>query len=295
MLSDQLHKNSLYENETFPFVMFTINRRLCTPPGPGYHYLHWHEALQFTIVTKGTVSMQVNGENYDLETGGAIFINGGLLHMTNQISEDGEYISFNFPAKLLSFFYGSQLELDYVLPFTSNYSFPFLLLNPSIPWQSQIIDDLSSLRSLCEASNYYGKNYEIVIRLTQIWIQLITNIHDSINKTSKTFIRKQEKLQTMLAFIHSNYQNDICLTDIAETAHISTGECCRCFKNTLHITPYEYLINFRINKSADLLKETNHSIADIAGMVGFNDSSHFIQLFKKKMQVTPKEYKKELT
>jgi transcriptional regulator GlxA family with amidase domain len=88
---------------------------------------------------------------------------------------------------------------------------------------------------------------------------------------------------------------EISLQNIAASSHISIGECCRCFKNALHITPYEYLINFRINKGADLLKETSCSVTTIAGMVGFNDSSHFIQLFKKVMHITPNEYKKHLT
>lgn len=295
MLSDQLHKTSLYENDNFPFVMFTINCKQCIPPGPGYHYLHWHENLQFTIVTKGSVCMQVNGTNYDLNSGDAIFINSGLLHMTNHISDDGEYISFNFSAKLLSFFYGSQLEMDYVLPFTSNYRFSVKLFSSTVPWEHSIISCLWNLKELCISDNVYGKNYEIVIRLTEIWLSLIRNVTNSLEKPSKSFIRKQENLQTMLAFIHGNYMKEISLQDITQTSHISIGECCRCFKNTLHITPYEYLINFRINKSADLLKETNYSVTTIAGMVGFNDSSHFIQLFKRKMNVTPNEYKKHLT
>ncbi len=293
MLSDQLHKTSLYENDAFPFVMFTINCKQCIPPGPGYHYLHWHEDLQFTLVTKGTVRMQVNGTEYDLNTGDAIFINSGLLHMTNHISAEGEYISFNFPARLLSFFHGSQLEMDYVLPFTSNYRFSVRLLSNAIPWECEIINGLWNLRNLCLSSNVYGKDYEIVIMLTEIWLSFVRNIKGSLEKASRSFIRKQENLQAMLAFIHSNYRKDISLPDIARVAHISSGDCCRCFKNTLHITPYEYLINFRIHKGADLLKETSYSVTTIAGMVGFNDSSHFIQLFKRKMNVTPSVYKKK--
>jgi AraC-like DNA-binding protein len=275
--------------------MFTVNSNDFIPPGPGYQYLHWHEDLQFTLVTRGSVTIQVNGTNYDLNRGEAIFINSGLLHMTNHISVEGEYISFNFPAKLLSFFYGSQLEMDYVLPFTSNYRFKVKLFNNSTKWEESIVNSLWDLISLCKAENVYGKNYEIVIRLTQIWLLLIRNVKDTLEKTSKTFIKKQENLQTMLAFIHSNYMKEISLKDIADTSNISSGECCRCFKNTLHITPYEYLIHFRINKGADLLKETNFSVTTIAGMVGFNDSSHFIQLFKKIMHVTPNEYKKHIT
>lgn len=295
MLSEELHKTSLYGDDKFPFMMFTVNCNECIPPGPGYHYLHWHEDLQFTLVTRGTVSIQINGSNYNLNTGEAIFINSGLLHITNHISEDGDYVSFNFSAKLLSFFYGSQLEMDYVLPFTSNYCFTVKLFRSEIEWEAVIINNLRDLVSLCKSKNVYGKNYEIAVRLTQIWLLLIRNVKDTLGKTSKTFIKRQENLQTMLEFIHKNYMKEISLKDIADRSHISSGECCRCFKNTLHITPYEYLINYRINKGADLLKETSYSVTTIAGIVGFNDSSHFIQLFKKVMHVTPNEYKKHLT
>lgn len=292
MLSDQLHKTSLYENPTFPFTMFTINCNECVPPGPGYHYLHWHEALQFTLVTKGTVSMQVSGIDYQLHTGEAIFINSGLLHMTSHISSDGEYISFNFPHKLLSFFPGSQLDLEYVLPFVTNYRFLTQTFTQTITWQNAILQKLYLLQSICKAPNLYGKEYEITLRLADIWLLLIRHAKDSFNKTSKPSIKKQENLQMMLAFIHGNYMNEVSLEEIAATAHISTGQCCRSFKNTIHMTPYEYLIHFRLNKGADLLKETDLSITAIAGMVGFNSTSHFIQLFKEKMKVTPHQYRK---
>lgn len=295
MLSDQLHKTSLYKNDNFPFVMFTIDRSQCLPPGPGYQYLHWHEALQFTLVTKGSVSMQVNGKTYDLQAGDSIFINSGLLHMTNNISSGGEYVSFNFSANLLSFFFGSQLEMEYVLPFTSNYRFTAKAFCGREEWESDLNRSLWELKDLCGRENLYGKNYEIALRLAQIWLVLIRNIRNSLENPTKTFIKKQENLQTMLAFIHSSYAREISLKEIADTAHISSGECCRCFKSTLHVTPYEYLLHFRINKGADLLKETNHSVTTIAGMVGFNDSSHFIQLFKRQMKVTPNEYKRHIS
>ncbi|WP_373370339.1 helix-turn-helix domain-containing protein [Irregularibacter muris] len=44
-----------------------------------------------------------------------------------------------------------------------------------------------------------------------------------------------------------------------------------------------------------MLNTSNYSITEIAGMVGFNYSSHFIQIFKKKMHKTPNEYRKKTT
>ena len=283
----------LYQDSTFPFTMFTINKNHCLPPGPGYHYLHWHEDLQFTIVTKGNVSIQINGETYLLQLGEGIFINSGLLHMTSKISEDGEYISYNFPAKLLSFLYGSLLETEYILPFTSNYSLPAILLAPEIPWQKQLLDLLFDLKDFCDKSNIYAKEYEITIRLSQIWLHFIRHVKDIIHISSKTYISKQQKIQSMLHFIHQNYMNDLSLSDIAHISNISEGECCRIFSSILKISPYNYLTRHRIYKAMDLLRETDLSITDIATSVGFSDCSHFIQLFKRRTHTTPLKYRKQ--
>ena len=52
-------------------------------------------------------------------------------------------------------------------------------------------------------------------------------------------------------------------------------------KKSLKMSPYDYLINYRINESMKLLKNTSFSILDIAENVGFNNVSHYIQIFKK--------------
>ena len=291
MKNNLIPESNLYENPSFPFAMFKINEKECIPPGPSYHYLHWHEDLQFTIVTKGSVSMMVNGENYNLKTNDAIFINSGLLHMTNHISPDGEYISFNFPTKILSIIYGSMLESDYVLHFTMNYNLPAILLKKDVLWQNKIINMLLDLYNFYSSSEVYAKEYETALRLQCIWLEFIRNVKHYIKISSKTFLRKQEYMQTLLTFIHENYMVDINLKNISESAHVSQSECCRLFKNLLNTSPYEYLINYRINKSIDLLKETNMSITEIATKVGFNDSSHFIQIFKKRTYKTPKKYR----
>lgn len=93
----------------------------------------------------------------------------------------------------------------------------------------------------------------------------------------------------MLTFIHAHYMEDIHLEDIAGAAHVSVGESCRCFQNIVRKSPNQYLMGYRISKAMELLIETNDSVTEISGKVGFNDSSNFIQQFKKKNGITPKE------
>ena len=75
---------------------------------------------------------------------------------------------------------------------------------------------------------------------------------------------------------------------------MSVGHCGRLFMQVLQTTPYEYLINYRIKKSLELLGKEKTIISQIALEVAFNNVSHFIQSFKKRMSITPKHYQKQL-
>ena len=55
-----------------------------------------------------------------------------------------------------------------------------------------------------------------------------------------------------------------------------------------------FLIDYRINKSIELLSDRNLSITDIAFMVGFNSASHYTEIFKKLIGRTPNQLRKTL-
>ncbi len=65
-----------------------------------------------------------------------------------------------------------------------------------------------------------------------------------------------------------------------------------CFKGIYGTSIYSYVRNLRIQKSAMLLRETNLKIAEIAGMVGYDNASKFSCAFKEILGVTPLEYRK---
>lgn len=287
-------EKTLYTNSNFPFSLVCINNNTCTPPTPACYYLHWHDELEFIVVTKGSLSMMVNGTTYDLKQHQALFINRGLLHMTKSLSEDGEYLSFTFSSTLLSTLHGSQLESDFVHRFTKNYDLPGMILTKESDWQQTIISMLLDLASFCLEDSVYGKEYEIALRLQSLWLVFIRHRKEDSPVSSKTFIRKLEAMQTMLSFIHEHYMEDLSLANIYETVQISQAECCRLFKQFLSISPYDYLIRYRFYKSMDLLNETDLPVAEIAARVGFKDCSHFIQQFKRFTTLTPKAYRNRL-
>jgi AraC-like DNA-binding protein len=100
------------------------------------------------------------------------------------------------------------------------------------------------------------------------------------------------KVKNALRFIHVNYADDITLGDIADSANISKGECCRAFQQLLHMTPFAYLLSHRIQMASDRLVTTDLPIADIAINVGFNHVSYFGKVFRRLKGMTPSQYRK---
>lgn len=289
----QLHEINRYNDRAFPVGIYTVTREGILPDGRGYQDLHWHEELQLTRVECGDLDIRVDGIDYTLHQDEAILINRNLLHVTSNLSENGKYISLNFPDQLLGFFPGSRMEQDYVFPYTRTYQFSAIVLRPDTDWQKQILTLLNEILTLMSkniSSDVNNPEYQIAVRLTMLWSVLIQNMSSSLAAPSKTYLRRQERIHTMLSFIHEHYAEEIHLKDIAATAHISVGECCRCFQSMVRTSPNQYLLEYRISKSKEFLTGTDLSVTETAYAVGFNDSSYFIQYFKKCIGITPKEY-----
>ena len=124
-----------------------------------------------------------------------------------------------------------------------------------------------------------------------MWRDIISNI--KINKEKNEVIKSSDenRLKVIFSYIHENYMNKINLEDIANTIHLNKSECCHLFKRNVKCTIFEYIQDYRINKSIDFLKNTNMSISEIAYENGFCTSSYYCEIFKKKTNMTPKEYR----
>ncbi|MCF2707466.1 phosphoenolpyruvate hydrolase family protein [Arcanobacterium haemolyticum] len=92
-------------------------------------------------------------------------------------------------------------------------------------------------------------------------------------------------------YISENYSLDIHLTDIASILHISHSRLSTIFSSEMGVTFTEYLIYFRLDIAKDLLRETDHSIKQIAASVGYRDPVQFSKTFKKKNGMSPREYR----
>lgn len=94
-------------------------------------------------------------------------------------------------------------------------------------------------------------------------------------------------------YLDSNYYNtDLNLDEVADAVGLSKYHLCREFNHLYGISPGKYLANLRLQKScALLLQNRQHTIAEIASMVGFSNDNYFCKVFRKAFGTTPTQYR----
>ena len=108
---------------------------------------------------------------------------------------------------------------------------------------------------------------------------------DNTAKTSVDYVEETARL------IDYNYDKNITVEDIAERLFINKSYLSRLFKSKKGITPKEYLIKKRLDRAADLLKNSTVSVNTIAISVGLSDPLYFSRIFKKYTGLSPSQYR----
>ncbi len=94
-------------------------------------------------------------------------------------------------------------------------------------------------------------------------------------------------------FIESNYQNDYSMEDVAAAAGLSPSYLTRQFSAYLGSTPIAYARQYRVNRAAELLLETDDSLSSIAAATGYRSLSVFSRQFRQLTGQPPSVFRRE--
>ena len=101
------------------------------------------------------------------------------------------------------------------------------------------------------------------------------------------------ELSRILKYIDCHIHEDITITSLSKQFYISQSTLERKFRESLDITPSEYIRRKKLVSAADLLRN-GKSVLNAGIDVGYNDTSYFIEIFKRYYGITPHQYKKKL-
>ena len=95
-------------------------------------------------------------------------------------------------------------------------------------------------------------------------------------------------------YLLAHLDEHITITELVDMLGISSTSLKICFKGVYGDTINGYITNCKMQKAASLLKNTDKSVLEIAGIVGYNNGSKFAGAFRRVMNKSPNEYRKSL-
>jgi AraC family transcriptional regulator len=94
--------------------------------------------------------------------------------------------------------------------------------------------------------------------------------------------------------VHEHLADDISLDSLAELVELSPFHFSRVFKQTTGMSPLQFVTRERITRAQQLIRETKRSLIEIGLEVGYKNPSHFAQVFRRVVRVTPTEFRSAL-
>lgn len=239
---------------------------------------HWHTDFEFSYLKKGTMLYSVNGEQFKLKAGDMIMVNSGQLHhgFWKNICEC-EFVCTIFHPSLLNENASKKYIDNICVNSEPYYIFSRDNLNDRIV--ISLIDEIND----CAEHPFDGYELEIMSRLYRL-VYLLSEHFKGSNFKECTDRKKLEAMHKMVGFIQRNYSEKISLNDIAEAGIVCRSTCCSIFKQFLDKTPVEYLTEYRISKSLDMLHDARLNITEISFACGFSGASYFTETFSKIMK-----------
>ncbi|MCR5655238.1 MAG: AraC family transcriptional regulator [Lachnospiraceae bacterium] len=259
---------------------------------------HWHHDSELALVVDGSADFHVSDAVYTIPKGQGIIINHSILHSVT-ITEGFEDATISFVIFNTSFFFGkSELMLyeRYVTPVMDNVNIPCHVLKGDTEGSREILDMVPKIVKINVEQTPFYELYtrEYLLHTLIITLKYLSDQDEELRKQMAALHNKKSSLDEIrtkeaIRFIEQHFADSITLDDIAESIHVSKSECCRCIKRCMGMTPFEYLLRYRIMIAASKLQRADEkiSISELAASVGFNSSSYFNKLFRKYIGDTP--------
>lgn len=253
---------------------------------------HWHEAFQYCLVTEGAVDFLLSGTSYHVRAGQGIFINTQQVHFTRgRTGVPSSYLCVDIPPAFIYPDERSRLYQKYIHP-VLKHPYPQVLLLSRQEEEQRILDAVQKIQALLREQPDYME-LDIHGLVMEIW-HFTCYLLKAHGGTAPFEVAENDRLKIILQYMQDHYAQKITLDEIAGQLHVSRSECCRFFKKATGQSMFSYLNNLRVNKSIDLLKDPDVSLADIATAVGFCNQSYYTDCFRKTKNITPRKYR-ELT
>ncbi len=133
---------------------------------------------------------------------------------------------------------------------------------------------------------------EVPKELFDSYILIMRVIAEYVTQTNRLFFGHGNQAQLVMKYIKQNYASKITLDILSKKFSCSQSMLVKCFKKEYNTTIMNALIDIRLKKAAEHLRNGKMSVKEIAAECGFAEQNYFSKAFSKKFGCSPIEYRK---
>ncbi len=252
-------------------------------------YPHMHSEFEFFVLTKGSGTICIDGTTYPLSQGEGVFVNSRSIHLGMPTSsEPAFFYAIVFSPQIFGSYINDIVIDKYVAPVIHHSLRLPVLYSRNIPWQEEALKTAETMYTL-RRQDIPCKELKFKALLFHLWSIFCEHGRDTTHTPPGGRI---DEIRQTIDFIDREYASKLTLSDLAKCAHMSESHFCRSFADVMHMTPFAYIQQVRIQKSCQILKNDDAPISRIALSCGFNDFSYYSRRFRELIGCTPSEYRK---
>jgi len=236
----------------------------------------------FSFLQEGTKEVFFDNSSFAIDNSQFLLMKSGHCLMTEKLSN----IADNYRSIL--FFFSNEDVLRFIRKFElsttdsgklySTYSFNY---DSFLKRFADSLLDISKLSTSIQKNILDAKFEEIMLYLVELkGVDFLYSIISNSDNQSQRFIQT----------IESNQLNKLTVKELSFLSNMSVSTFKREFKKHFHSSPSKWFQEKRLEHSAFLLKNKSKRPSDIYEEVGYESLSNFIQAFKVKFGITPKQY-----
>ncbi len=268
---------------------------------------HVHETIELHFIIEGQRLMFVDRETYRLSPHSAIVVNHNLIHKTSTAP--------GFPPDHHNFILQlDRSRFDQILRVAGLRGFDdfgdrfngVATFNDS-EWRL-ILAVISEFKAMCEEDKMgaavsmedaHAFLYLQALELASIFAKARRRLlHAELEANQKvvpeTVVKTgvHQKVHEVALYLQTHIHESVSLEELAQRFFMSRSYLTRSFRNVTGFSVVEYMTYIRIQKAQQLLRESDHSITEIADLCGFGNITYFEKVFKTTTGHTPVQYRK---
>ena len=265
---------------SMPTLCYTWKKKIGESFSPP-RILHSHDDLvEVNLITSGSISFTLAKHTYTVSNGDIIVINAGVLHDEDALqAASTTTVGFGMAGVKIE-----GLPDNMLIPADAN---PVLSLGDAFEEVRGLLTTIHDL--LNQDTDRYAEASQL---LACGALAMLARLYQQKASAAAPPVKSEILTERIRDYINAHYQEEFSLQDIGKALHSNPYYISHVFKESTGYSPMQYAIRLRLGQAQALLAGTNYSITQIAGMVGYDNPSHFNTMFAKYIGMSPGKYRK---